>query len=794
MVRGWVAVVAVLAMGSTAGVASTSTAAAPPDEGRVEQVAERAATTRPCPTEGSHPWCDRSMGPDRRAELFLRAMTLEEKIMIVGGQGMGAAPHTGGTYAIPRLGLREIYLSDGPVGVRQGKATLMPSPMALAATFSPPMARLYGATVGDEAKNKGNDIVYAPTVNILRTPVNGRTFEGYGEDTFLISRTGVEWIKGAQAQGVIANVKHYAANNQEGIGGAPPIASVDGSRMLVDVNIAYRTLYETYLPQFEAAVKQAGVGTVMCSYNRINGSYGCQNSLTLQGVLRKKWGFRGFVLSDYGASKDTVKDMNRGLDFVPFQGVTDQSYRPELIRLALASGLVTEATLDDHVRKMLRTFFAFGVFDRAAYADAPARIDKPAHRSAARRIEARAITLLENDGILPLRPGVRSIAVIGPYADRQVVGGGSGSVSAERSVTVLDALRRRAGRGVTVTYSDGADRAEAARLARAADVAVVVTGDVQTEGQDKDCLGLSCRLDTINSNGVLFLQGSSCLQQSCPINGTDQDGLIDTVAAANDRTVVVLQTGGPVLTPWRDRVAALVEAWYPGQEGGPAIASMLWGDTDPGGRLPATFPASAGQIPTAGDRRLYPGVAQEVYYAEGNHVGYKWYDARGFRPAYPFGHGLSYTTFRYGKLRIRRAPGANQVAVATMTVTNTGRRAGTAVPQLYVSKPSAPRLGQVPRQLVGYTSVRVPRGRTLRVSFPLDERSFASWTGEASGFKVVRGCYRFAAGSSSRALPRTALVSRGADACGGRGLRMAGRTGDVRLPIPAVARATTLPR
>ncbi|MCW2812636.1 MAG: glycosyl hydrolase [Nocardioides sp.] len=758
------------------------------------RVAER-ATTKPCPTERSHPWCDRSLSPDRRALLFQQAMTLEEEIMLLGGQGMGAAPHTGGTYAVPRLGLREVYLTDGPVGVRQGKSTLMPIPMALAATFDPRQARRYGTVVADEAKNKGNDVVYAPTVNIMRTPQNGRTFEGYGEDTFLSARTGVEWIKGAQAQGVIATVKHYAANNQEGFGGVPPILALDGSRMLVDVNVAYRPLYETYLPQFEAAVKQADVGTIMCSYNRINGSYGCQNSLTLQKILRTKWGFKGTVIADYGASKDTVKDLNRGLDFVPFQGVSDQSYRPELIQAALATGLVSRATVDDHVRKILRTFFKYGVFDRPAYVDNATRIDKPAHRRVARDVESRAITLLKNNGVLPLKKSVRSIAVIGPYADDLVVGGGSGSVEAERAVTVLDALRRRAGRGVTVTYADGSDRAQAARIARAADVAVVVTGDVQTEGQDKGCLGLSCpTTDFLNSNGVLFLQGSTCLQVSCPLNGTDQEGLIDTVAAANRRTVVVLQTGGPVLTPWRTKVAALVEAWYPGQEGGSAIAAMLYGDRDPGGRLPATFPASAGQLPTAGDRRLYPGIAQEVFYDEGIRVGYKWYDAKRHQPAYPFGFGLSYTSFRYGALRIRKAPGPNRVATATMTVTNTGRRDGVAVPQLYVSKPGTARVDQVRRQLVGYASVQVPRGRTVRVTFPLNERSFASWVGDRAGFRVVRGCYRFAAGSSSRSLPRQALVSRGAGACGDRGVRLPGRTGDVRLPLPAPASATTLPR
>lgn len=780
--------VGVLATAGLAALPADPAPAAAPTA--VAERAEVAASTRPCPTERSHPWCDRSLSADRRATLFQRAMTLDEEITLLGGQGMGAAPHTGGTYAIPRLGLREVYLTDGPVGVRQGRSTLMPIPVALAATFDPAAARRYGATVADEAKRKGNDVVYAPTVNILRTPQNGRTFEGFGEDTFLISRTGLEWIRGAQAQGVIATVKHYAANNQEGLGGVPPIASADGSRMLVNVNVDHRTLFETYLPQFEAAVKQGRVGTVMCSYNRINRSYGCQNPVTLQEVLRGRWGFRGFTIADYGASKDTVRDLNRGLDFVPFQGVTDQSYRPELIRLAVESGAVSRATLDAHVRRILRTLFAFGVFDRAAYADAPATIDKPAHRRVARDLAARAITMLKNDGVLPLSPRIRTIAVIGPYADRVPVGGGSGSVVAERTVTVLDAIRKRAGPGVRILHTDGSVPAIAAAMAAEADVAIVATGDVQTEGQDKDCLGLSCSTDTVNSNGVLFLQGSSCLQQECPLNGQDQEGLIEVVAAAQPRTVVVLQTGGPVLTPWRTRVAGLLEAWYPGQEGGSAVASVLWGDVDPGGRLPATFPASADQLPTAGSRLLYPGVAEEVYYREGRRIGYKWYDAQRSRPAYPFGFGKSYTSFRFGRLTVRPASGPNRVAVASVSVTNVGRRDGVAVPQLYVAKAASRTVDQVPKQLVGYASVDVPRGRTVRVSFPLNERSFASWVGGA-GFRVVPGCYRFGVGGSSRSIQHTATVARGAS-CGAGAVRLSGRTGDVRLPLPAAA--TTLPR
>lgn len=743
--------------------------------------ASGAATVEPspCPTQAAHPWCDRSLSPDARALLFQRAMTEDEEITLIGGNWLGAAPHTGASYAIPRLGLRAVYFSDGPVGPRQGTATAMPIPMALAATWDTSLAYAAGREIADEAKHKGNDVVFAPTVNIMRTPQGGRTYEAYGEDTFLVGSTAVRWIRGAQSTGVIADVKHYLANNQEGQVGAPPLTAVDGGRQVVNVNAAERTLREVYMPQFEAAVKQGHVGTIMCSYNRVNGAYACENHHTLQQVLEREWGFKGFVLSDYGATKDTVGNLNNGLDFVPAQGFLDFSYDPNLVRAARTSGAVSRATLDAHVRRILRTLFAFGVFDRGGYQNNDNLINVAAHQHTALATEQRAITLLKNNGILPLKPGIHSIAVIGPYADRFITGGGSGEVTPRRVVTALRGITARAGSGIKVTYTDGSDQSKAATLAKAADVAIVVTGDVQTEGQDKDCISLSCTSDLANSNSILYLQGSSCAQQACPLNGTNQDALIEAVAAAQAKTVVVLETGGPVLTPWRSKVEGLVEAWYTGQEGGTAIARVLFGDVDPGGRIPATFPASAAQLPTAGDPSRYPGVAEEEQYSEGVFVGYKWYDAHGLQPAFPFGSGMSYTTFRYGALHVTRGTGSTR-ATATMTVTNTGARSGIAVPQLYISKPGTAALPQPVRQLVGYTSVTVPAGRTVKVSLPLNDRSFASWG--TSGWRIVAGCYRLAAGSSSRELQAKAVVARGAR-CSSTALAL-GTAGRFFAPLP----------
>jgi beta-glucosidase len=773
--RAGIALTVTLAGVFAAGASDTSAATAPP---------------APCPSQQAHPWCNRSLSPDARAALFQNAMTEDEEITLVGGNGTGATPHTGATYAIPRLGLRAVYLTDGPVGPRQGTSTAMPIPMALAATWSPAMAYAHGQDVGTEARDKGNDFVFGPTVNLMRTPEGGRTYEAYGEDTYLNAQTTVGWIRGAQAAGVIATVKHYVANNQEGQLGVPPITATLGSRQLVDVRVAERTLREVYFPQFEAAVKEGQTGALMCSYNRVNGAYACENSHTLQQVLEGDWGYKGIVLSDYGASKDTAGDMNNGLDFVPAEGETDFAYQPQLIQLALATGQVSRATLDAHVRRILRTLFAYGVFDRPGYANDDSQINVAADQHTAEQVEERAITLLKNQGVLPLRRDVRKIAVIGPYANRFVTGGGSGQVTPRRVVTVLQGITARAGKGATVSYADGSDPAAAAAFAKAADVAVVVVGDVETEGQDKSCIDLNCSSDLANSDGQAFAGGTLCTPPGCPPNGANEDGLISSVAAAQRKTVVVLETGAPTLTPWRAHVPAILEAWYPGQEGGTAVARVLFGDAGPGGRLPATFPDGASQLQTAGDPFKYPGVAEEENYSEGVFVGYKWYDAHDFNPAFPFGYGLSYTTFRYGPLRVSAKPGTNRVATATITVTNVGRRSGLAVPELYIGKPGTAALAQPVRQLVGFDSVTVPAGRTVKVSFPLNDRSFATW-GD-TGWVILPGCYRLWAGPSSRTLPGRAIVGRGAT-CAGAGAQLS-TTGSFDLPLPASPSAVLLRR
>lgn len=474
----------------------------------------------------------------------------------------------------------------------------MPSPMTVAATFDPAVAARHASVVGDEVRKKGNDVVFAPAVNMLRTPLNGRTFEYFGEDPFLAARIATAWTKAVQSEGVIANVKHFAVNNQEGEGvqpqGSPLGVPVLGSRYSVNARLDERTLREIYLPQFEAAVKEGGAGSVMCAYPRVNGAYACENQHLLEEVLKRDWRFPGFVLTDYGAAKSTANSLNNGLDLDIWPGI---AYRPELVNAALAASQATESAVDEHVRRILRTLFAFGFFDRQAYPDDTKQIDQAAHDAAAAEVEQEGTVLLENDGgILPLDASATSrLALIGPEAAVIKDGGGSSAIDEFRLTTPRQGIEARL-RAQKVVFDDGSDAARAARVAKGADVAVVVVGDRMTEGSDKACLGLNCS----------------------QADRVDRDALIDAVAAAQPRSVVVLQTGGPVLTPWRDRVRGLVEAWYPGQNGGTAIARVLFGDAEPAGRLPATFPLREQDEPTAGDREKYPGVAETVTHKEGS--------------------------------------------------------------------------------------------------------------------------------------------------------------------------------
>jgi beta-glucosidase len=706
------------------------------------------------------PWCNSSLSPDQRAQLLLDALSQDQKISLLSGNDVlgvtGLTGHTGSSAGVPGL-VPPVHFTDGTAGIRQGNATAVPVELAVAASFDPRTATRVGALLADEAKHKGNDFIYGPTLTIMRVAQAGRTFQALGEDPLLTSRLGTAMIDGIQSEGVVANANIFVGNNQEGqdptsltaMPGSPLGAATIGSRFLIDANIDERTLREIYLAPFEAAVKDAHVGTVMCAYNLVNGVYNCEHGPLLNGVLKQQWGFPGFVLADYGASHNTVGSLQGGLDFEPWPGA---AYSPPAVTAAVTSGLVTQAQLDDHVRRYLRTLFAFGVFDRPAYAANEADIDKPAHAATAQQAAESAITLLKNrDALLPLDAGrLKSIAVIGKPANAFTTGGGSSNVKPYSSVTALQGITNRAGPGVHVTYDDGSDPARAAALAKASDVAIVVAANYLTEGADLNCLTLECP----NAYG-------------------DQDTLIDQVAQSNPNTVVVLETGGPVLTPWRESVKALLEAWYPGQQGGAAIARVLFGDVNPSGHLPITLPRAEADVPTAGDPSSYPGVANRQTYKEGVFVGYRWFDAKRLRPAFPFGFGLSYTTFSYRALEI--TPTATGATVSAK-VTNTGERAGAAVPQLYLGLPSRRGVPQPPAQLKGFEKITVAPGKTANVSFPLDARSLAYWSTASNSWRVARGCVEVMVGSSSRKLPlRDVLAVNGARCRGAVAVRFGAR-------------------
>ena len=698
---------------------------------------------------GDHPWCDASRPADERADLLLGALTQDERIGLL----------TGG--AVARLDVPAVRFTDGPVGAGglgagSGPATGLPAGIALAAGWDQAAALAYGRVVGDEVKRRGFDGVYGPTMNIMRTALGGRTFEAFGEDPYLASRMAVGWIRGAQAQGVMADAKHYAANNQEGYLGVPPLQGLIGGRFLVNAIVDERSLREIYFPAFEASVREGGAATVMCSYNRLNGVYACENAYLLKKVLKEDWGFTGFVVSDAGAAHDTAANLENGLDY----DILGTGYLPPLVQIALATGRTDAATVDEHVHRILRTLFSVGFFDRAGFVDDASTIDQAAHAAVAQSVAEKGITLLENTGVLPLdASSLRSIAIVGLAGNRYVRGSGSSDVSPFRVVTPLEAIRTRVGPGVQVTWDPGFVPQLAARQAAQADVAIVFAHDTESEGSDKTCLSLDCP-------GIGLPQGNTGMNWQFAIGL--QDELIHDVAAANPNTIVVLETGAPVLTPWRSEVEALLEAWYPGQEGGTAIARVLFGDVDPGGRLPATFPAHPEDIPTAGDLEKYPGLLENETYKEGVLVGYRWYDARATAPAYPFGFGLSYTSFSFHDLQVTQSSPGAAAATVTIAVTNTGTRRGIAVPQLYVSLPRPPAgIVQRPKQLKRFASVALEPGETQVVPLELTPRDFSYWDVAASDWRVADDCYAILLGASSRDIRRQSTLAVGSSPCAG---------------------------
>ena len=658
----------------------------------------------------ARPWLDSRQPPQQRAAELIAAMTLDEKISQLHLQP--DAQHQRFVPPIPRLGVPGFRIANGPAGMGpaddkpQKPATALPATMALASTFDPDLARRYGRLIGTETRALAHNVSEGPDINMARVPRNGRTFEGMGEDPVLAGELAAADIRGIQENGTIAEVKHFAANNQE------------TQRHTIDEIIDERTLNEIYLPQFERAVTEGHAGSVMCAYPRINGVFSCENPALLQDTLRERWGFPGFVQSDWGAAHSTVGSANAGMNLEMIDG----TWYGDAMKKAVEAGQVSERRVDELLLPRFRTMFAFGQFDHPPVAaPLPAGDD-----AAAREFAERGMVLLRNEHAqLPLPASrVRSIALIGPYATKaKTGGGGSSAVIPTSTLDPLAGLRARVP-AAAVTLDDGSDPARAAALARTADVSVVMVGDDETEGKDRPSLALA---------------------------GT-QNALVSAVAAANPHTVAVVKSGGPVLMPWAGSVPAILQAWYPGQQDGAAVAAVLFGDVNPSGKLPITFPAADADTP-ANTPGQFPGVDGVARYSEGLQIGYRWFDAQGKAPLFPFGYGLSYTTFAFSGLSVRNT---GDGALVSFTVRNTGDRAGADVAQVYSAFPTS--AGEPPRQLKAFARVDLAPGQSKRVTLRLDARDFSVWDTGTHGWRAVPGVFTVSVGDSSRSLPLSAPV------------------------------------
>jgi beta-glucosidase len=777
-----------------------------------------AASTTARATSPDCPWLNQSLPIAARVHLLLSKMTLANEITMVEGQGTGQ-PYVFYMAAQPSLCIPALGLEDGPLGVGDGLTgvTQMPAGVALAATFDPSLARQWGAVIGQEERGKGAAVNLGPTVNVLRDPRWGRSFEAFTEDPFLNAAIAVGEIDGVQAQGEMSQVKHFAAYNQETNRNTPAD----------DVIVTNRTLHEIYLPAFEQAVTQAQVASVMCAYSVINGNFACENPYLETQVLKQRWGFPGFVTSDYGALHSTQGAVD-GTDMEqPFS-----TYFGQALETDVENGTIARSVVDNMVSRIATEMFRFGIFNHPPTGTTSAVVTTPAHQAVSERVAEDGTVLLKNDGgVLPLPAShAGTVAVIGPAASAAPTptGGGSAYVTAPFSVTPLQGLQAAAGPGTNVVYQQGlpTDTSLPAIPPSALSPAYAptpvggsYTGTLTAPETGTYVLAItnSCgcyTATTLAVNGTEILADpstppvatysaavplqaghtyqiqisgdSSALTWATPsalapgisqavaaarsarvavvvvsddteTEAADrpdlnlpsaQDELISAVAAANPHTVVVIDAGAPVAMPWLGQVPAVVDAWYPGESNGTALASVLYGATDPSGHLPVTFPRSLAQVP-ASTPAQFPGVNGKVLYSEGIFVGYRWYDAHHLTPLFPFGYGLSYTRFAFSDLRVsppRRAGQQAQVQV-TARVTNTGRVAGSEVAQLYLGDP--PVAGEPPRQLKGFQRVTLQPGQSAVVSFTLDAHDLSYWSDAANGWVVPAGGFRVYVGDSS---------------------------------------------
>lgn len=706
-------------------------------------------------------YLDPSKPLEERVEDALQRMTLEEKVGVLHAQSKFCSR------GVQRLGIPELWTTDGPHGIRpevlwdeweqaawtNDSCVAFPALTALAATWNPELAELYGRSLGEEALYRGKDVVLGPGVNIYRTPLNGRNFEYMGEDPLLASRMVVPYIKGLQSNGVAACVKHYALNNNE--------VNRHTSNVIVDD----RTLYEIYLPAFKAAVTEGGAWSIMGSYNLYQNQHGCHNKRLLCDILRDEWGFDGVVISDWGGTHDTAEAVENGLD-LEFgswtNGLTngrsnayDNYYLANPYLKLLREGKADMATLDNKVRNVLRLIFRTAMKNDKGFGS----LCSDEHYAAARRIGAEGIVLLRNKGnLLPLDPSKpQNILVVGENAVKMMtVGGGSSSLKVQRETSPLDGLRAQAPAGSTVVWERGyvgdptgeyngvtsgqdlsesrsADRliADAADAARRADVVIFVGGLNKATGQD--------------------CEDSDRESLALPYN---QDAVIEALVAANPRTVVVNVSGNAVAMPWADKVPAILQAWFLGSESGNSLADVIFGRVNPSGKLPMTFPVRLDDV-AAHAVGEYPGTKRadsdivDIRYNEGVMVGYRWFDTRKIRPLFAFGHGLSYTTFGYGKLSADASKiGPDGALTLSVDVTNTGSRAGAETVQLYISDTKAS-VKRPAKELKNFAKIYLEPGQTKTVTFTVRPSDLAFFDAGAHAWKAEPGEFRAHVGAAS---------------------------------------------
>ncbi len=693
------------------------------------------------------PWMNPKLPPLERAELVLKQMTRDEKLALVHGNGMAHVPNwqmpltylsnggAGYVEGVKRLGIPPIVISDAAYGVRDSGAngryaTAMPSNLGAASSWDSESACSYGEVIGGELRAQGFNMTLGGGVNLTREPRNGRTFEYAGEDPLLAGTLVGSMMKCEQNQHVIGDIKHYALNDQE------------TGRSIVNSIISKRPMQESDLLAFHIAISIANPGAVMCSYNRINGDFSCENSYMLRDVLKKDWDFKGFVISDWGGTHSTEKASAAGLD----QEEPMADYFGPRLKEAVDAGKVPLSEIDDHARRVLYAEFLSGVVDDPPHKSV---IDVEKGFEVAQRVEEKSIVLLKNNqGVLPIDPSkVHSIAIIGGHADVGMLsGGGSAQVDPPGGNAImppgkgethwqdhiwfptspLKALRAKLP-NTKIGFDSGTDLKSAVSLAKHSDLAIVFAYQWISEDMDLPSLSL-------------------------PDNG---DALIEQVAAANPRTIVVLETGTAVTMPWLDKVAGIVEAWYAGSSGHKALANVLVGDVNPTGKLAITFPRSEKDLPHPVISSLPPkdqALSYAVHYDEGPEVGYKWYETQHKQPLFAFGFGLSYTTYAYSDLSVD-----SSAKTARFTVKNTGERAGTEIAEVY---------GRLPRgadesfkRLVGWKRVTLAPGESQTVTIAIDPRVLETFDEASDRWNLAPGSYEVLAGASSDNTPLTGSLS-----------------------------------